>query len=477
MKFDYTPPPTLRRFMLSEKRVRAVRGPVGSAKSTACAMELLRRACAAPIQDDNIRRSKGVIVRNTLQQLKTTNLVTIEQLFRPIMTHKVSDATIQIRIPASGGQPAVEADWLMLPLDTPENIQRLLSLELTYGWVSEFREVPLEIVEGVLMRLGRYPSPVMLSHLPEEQRRYWYGLIMESNSFTEDSPWFEKLEENLPANWDYFVQPGAFDPGAENRENLPPSYYEDLMESNSPDWVDQYVHNRIGPSLSGQAVFRSSFIHDFHVAKAALTPTPGYPLIIGMDTGRNPAAIIAQMDMRGRLLVFASMWAKNMGMEKFLKTYVRPALQQTKFLGNPAYLVLDPACRQKAQFGEESVLDGVKRAGFVAIPAMTNAIDPRLRAVEKFLLGQIDGTGMMLIDPEGCGDLILALGSRYKYKLKKDGVTLEEIPEKLHPWSDLADALQYTCLGTESNLRGRVMHRMGFDQHGSAQEPSASGWS
>ena len=46
--FDYKPPPTLRDFMLSDKRVRAVRGPVGSAKSSACAMELLRRSCQAP---------------------------------------------------------------------------------------------------------------------------------------------------------------------------------------------------------------------------------------------------------------------------------------------------------------------------------------------------------------------------------------------------------------------------------------------
>lgn len=466
MKFDYTPPPTLRRFMVSNARVRAVRGPVGSAKSTACAMELFRRSCEAPMQADGIRRSKWVIVRNTLQQLKTTNLVTIQQLLRPVTNYKVSDQTLQLRL------PGVESDWLLLPLDTPENVQRLLSLELTGAWVSEFREIDPEIVQSVLSRCGRYPSRAVLN---ETQGDYWYGLIMESNSFTEDSPWFEQLEEKLPTNWEYFVQPGAFDPGAENRENLPPRYYEDLMESNTEDWVDQYIHNKIGPSLSGQAVFRKSFIHSFHVAEGPLIPQPGLPIAIGLDTGRNPAAVLGQIDTRGRLLVFDAVYAENMGMDLFLTTVLRPLLNHEKYAATPAYLVIDPACRQRSQIGEENVLEAVKRNGFSAIPAQTNNIDPRLRAVEKFLVEQRAGGAAILFDPQGCRDLVLAMGSRYRYKIKKD-TTLEEKPEKLHPWSDLADALQYLCLGTSSNMRGKIMRMLTPNVHDVQPEAAASGW-
>ena len=77
--------------------------------------------------------------------------------------------------------------------------------------MSEFREIDPEIVESILSRLGRYPSRAMLT---EEQWDYPYGVMMETNSFSEDSPWYERLEENLPSNWDYFVQPGAFDPAS-----------------------------------------------------------------------------------------------------------------------------------------------------------------------------------------------------------------------------------------------------------------------
>jgi hypothetical protein len=465
--FDYKPPPTLRDFMLSDKRVRAVRGPVGSAKSSACAMELLRRSCQAPKDiTDGVRRSRFVISRNTLQQLRTTNLVTIQALIRPLTHFKVSEQTIQIRL------PGVESDWLLLPLDTPDNVDRLLSLELTGAWISEFREIDPELVQAALSRCGRYPSP---KNLREEDKDYWYGLFMETNSFSEDSPWYKLLEEDLPKNWGYFVQPGAFDPKAENRENLPPRYYEDLLESNTPEWVDQYIHNKISPSLSGQAVFRNSFDHNFHVSDHALNPIPGYPLIIGMDTGRNPAAVVGQIDHIGRLLVLASVWAENIGMENFLSTHLTPLLSTERFAGLAAYLVLDPACRQRSQIGEESVIDCARRQGYQAVPAMTNAIEPRLRAVEKFLIEQRNGGPAMLFDPVNAHDLVLAMQSRYRYKKKKDH-SLESKPEKLHPWSDLADSCQYLALGTQSNLRGRMMARLGRDTTKAGPEPTASGW-
>ena len=441
MNFDYNPPPVLKKFMRSNARVRAVRGPVGSAKTTACIMELFRRSCEAPIQADGVRRSRMVIVRNTLQQLKTTCLVSAQQLLRPVISYKVSDATIKLRM------PGIESDWLLLPLDTEENIQRLLSLELTAAWISEFREIDVEIVQAVLSRCGRYPSRAAIS---DEQADYWYGLVMETNSFSEDSGWYEQLEVTRPGNWDYFVQPGAFEPNAENREFLPPSYYEDLMESNTPQWCEQYIHNKITPSLSGQAVFRRNFNTDFHVAKDELIPVRGYPMAIGLDTGRNPAATITQMDHRGRLLVLEALSSANMGMEQFLATKLQPALTKTRYSGIPSYLVLDPACRQRSQIGEESVIQACQRLGWQSIPAQTNAIEPRLRAVDKFLCEQRDGGPAILFDPVYTPELIISMQSKYRFKIKKVDKTLEDKPEKLHPWSDLC-----FVAGTPISVGGR----------------------
>jgi len=399
-----------------------------SGKSVAMVMEILRRASEMPPSSDGVRRSRCVIVRNTLQQLKSTCLVTFMEWLRPIARWKVSDATIYLEFTPADGIP-VYCEVLLLPLDTPENQQRLLSLELTFAWVSEFREIPLEIVQAVFSRCGRYPSRANLED-------YWYGVAGETNSFSEDSDYYQFLEVDPPSNVDYFIQPGGMDSDAENRENLPKRYYEDLIEANDEAWVSQYVHNQITESLSGQAVFAKSFKPDFHITDNRLYPRPGAPIIIGMDTGRNPAAVFGQMDVRGRLLVFGSVYAENVGMEKFLATVVKPFIAE-RFQGSGEFVVsIDPAARQRSQVGEESVKDAVQRLGFSVHIAPTNDISPRLRAVERFLNTQVDGKAGLLFERMTNETLIRALKTDYRYKRMKSG-DLEEKPDKGHPESDL----------------------------------------
>lgn len=447
---EYTPPATLARFMRSNARVRIVRGPVGSGKSTAAATELLRRAAEQAPGPDGVRRSRGVIVRNTLQQLESTALETIMGMYRSVLSYRPSDHVVQVRM------GDVHADWILMPLDRPENVQRLLSLELTYAWLSEIRELPPQILRDVLSRCGRFPS--MMHGGPS-----WYGVWGETNSFSEDSEWFKELEQCAPdaqgvyhpkANWDYFVQPGARDPGAENLENLTPTYYADLIEANSTEWVEQYVDNRITPSLAGEAVFRASFNREFHIANEELEPVPGALMVIGLDFGRTPTAVVTQMDPRGRILVLDECFGDNMGIEKFLDDILRP-LVNNRYLRFQMGIVGDPAGISRTQVGEESVFDAIKRKGFAAQPAQTNNIEPRLRAVEKWLVQQRDGKAALLVSPR-CANLIRAMSSMYRYGRKKDG-SLHPTPEKTHPWSDLADALQYAVLGHSGRIASKFM--------------------
>jgi len=463
---NYTAPPTLSKFMQSNQRVRIVRGPVGSGKSSGMVMELLRRAFEQqPDPKDGKRRSRFVIVRNTMPQLKTTSMKTISELLRGIATYEAQNHTFWIKV------NDVESEWIMLPLDTPENVQRLLSLDLTAGWLSELRELPPQILLDVLSRCGRYPS--MMNGGPS-----WYGVIGETNSFSEDSPWNKILEEKdlmgkpLPATWGYWVQPGARDPGAENRENLVPGYYEDLIESNSPEWVEQYIDNRVAPSLSGEAVFRSSFKTSFHVAPTTILPIPGTLVIVGIDFGRNPAAVITQTDPRGRLVVLDEAVAVGMGVEQFVTTILRPMLAHPKYSRLPIGIVGDPSGVARGQIGEESVFAALKRMGFSSQPAQTNNIEPRLRAVEKWLLQSRDGGAALLISPH-CTTLILAMQSRYRYAKKKDG-TIKPMPDKNHPWSDIADAFQYAVLGHSGTVLSRL-NRIRRDNN-MARQTSSAGW-
>jgi len=299
----------------------------------------------------------------------------------------------------------------------------------------------------------------------------WYGLIGETNSFSEDSPWKERLEDALPSNWEYVIQPGARDPKADWLQYLVPTYYDDLVESNTDEWIEQYVDNQITPSLSGQAVFKNTFSHDFHVSETPLVPDRGYPLCIGMDFARHPAAIITQVDHRGRFLCFEEVEHANCGIEKFINEYLVPVLNRQKYANMPIYVVGDPSGANRGQVGEESVFDAVKRLGYVAYPASTNFIDPRLRAVEAYLIRQYGGKAAFLIDPKGCPLLIRAMQSEYKYKIKRDG-EIDNKPDKRRPWADLADALQYAALGSNARLRGRLMR----PTQPATAPPPAAGW-
>ena len=450
--------------MSSDQRIRVIRGPVGSGKSSGMVMELLRRGLQqAPDPNDGIRRTRFAIVRNTFPQLKTTSAKTISELLRGVANYKAQDHVFEIKF------GDVYSEWILLALDTPENVQRLLSLDLTGGWLSELRELPPQILLDVLSRCGRYPS--MRNGGPS-----WYGVIAESNSWNADSPWNRILEEKdlmgkpLPPTWGYWVQPGARDPYAENREHLVPGYYEDLLESNSKEWCEQYIDNMITPSLSGEAVFRASFKTEFHVAKQELVPIVGSMLIIGMDFGRNPACVILQLDPRGRLVVLDELMEQGMGCEQFIGTKLRPLLAQPKYNRLPAGVVGDPSGVSRGQIGEESVFQMMKRLGLSAQPAQTNNIEPRLRAVEKWLLSQRDGGAAILFSPN-CRTLILSMQSRYRYARTKAG-TLQPVPEKLHPYSDICDALQYGVLGCSGTVLGRLIKV----KRPPEKAPSSLGW-
>jgi hypothetical protein len=222
--------------------------------------------------------------------------------------------------------------------------------------------------------------------------------------------------------------------------------------------VRRYVHAQYGNDPSGSAVFRESFRRDFHTADA-VDPVLGYPLIVSQDFGRNPCGLIGQMDHRGRLLVLEELVSEDMGLELHIHRALRPALMQARYLGLSNYVIGDPAGRQRSTSYEETSFDLLKRNGLNAYPAPTNDIDKRLRSVDAFFLQQRDGGPAIIIDKGRCPKLIQALNGLYRYAKRRNG-QLAPLPDKTHPWSDLADALQYMCLAAHGGLTDYVSNHM-----------------
>jgi hypothetical protein len=213
-----------------------------------------------------------------------------------------------------------------------------------------------------------------------------------------------------------------------------------------------YVHGKWGRSLSGTPVYQRTFTQDFHVAKEHIKPIQNmdYPITIGIDFGRTPAAVFMQRDPRGRVLVLSELTSENMGIETFISTRLQPHIGNT-YPGYQFIAAPDPAGFMKQQLNEMTLVDALKNAGFKCVKPPSNKPDLRIQAVERLLTQQLDGKAMFLVSPE-CTSLIKGFRSGYRYKVKKNG-ELEDSPDK-NESSHVHDALQYGASVIDMNIRG-----------------------
>jgi hypothetical protein len=424
--------------MRSQAFFRLLAGPVGSGKTSSCIWEILRRGCEQAAGPDGIRRTRWAIVRQTLQQLRMTVLLDVLTWFRPIARYKVADQVIILAV----GDVFIEI--LLIPLEDPEDQKRLLSSQLTFCWMSEAIEMDADLIPAIAGRVGRYPSKV-------DGGPTFYGIIADTNMPTLGSPWHTLMDEP-PPGYAIFIQPGGLQPDAENLENLPDgiNYYLRLMHGKNQSWIDRYVHAKYGEDPGGTAVHRESFKMAFHVLPEIET-TPGQMLLIGQDFGRNPCSLIGQVDHRGRVNILKEVVAEDIGLELHVTKFLKPILFSESFAGHMVAAVGDPSGGARESIREETPMLAMIRLGIPCFPAPTNDPDARVRSVDAILQKQIDGGPALRVSRSGCPMLVRALQGAYRYAKTKGGET-KALPEKKHPWSDLADALQYICLVINSGM-------------------------
>jgi hypothetical protein len=366
----------------------------------------------------------------------------------------------------------VESEWLFIALDTPDDVRKALSLETTFLWGNEARELHPDVVDGLLGRLNRYPS--MKDGGPTRS-----CALFDTNMPDEDTWWHDKME-NPPSNWAVYLQPAAIlkpakyvelyneeaeeilldkdgeewvvNPGADNYDHLPKQYYPNLIPGKTEDWLRVYLRSEYGRSLSGTPVYEKTFTYDFHVAPEPLKYIKGenYPIIIGVDFGRTPAAVFKQRDARGRVITLGELTAENMGIETFVRTRLNPYIANN-LSGGTFLCAPDPAGFAKQQLNEMTLVDVLKKEGFKCVRPPTNNPELRIQAVERLLNQQLEGKAMYLID-KSCETLIKGFRYGYRYKIKKNG-ELEDRPDK-NEFSHVHDANQYADSVIDMNIRG-----------------------
>jgi hypothetical protein len=458
-------------FHKSDSFVRGIKGPVGSSKSSGCVMELFTRAMEQKAFNGR-RRTRWAVLRRTYPELKSTTIKTwcewIPPQAAPMKWDSPITSVFNQTLP-DGTQ--MEMEVLFFPLERPEDVDNLASLELTGGWINEAREMALPILEKLTERVGRFPPQ-------KEGGPTWTGVIMDTNPPDTDSWWFKlaagvdadmvesmgKIEEKLREHgqlregqklYEFFDQPGgliqlpdgsfADNPAAENIANLPGGYgyYYKIAANKKREYIKTQILGEYGATIDGKPVYEHDYNDDLHCEKAKADPIPKQPIIMGLDYGRSPAAVLCQLTPRGQLRVIDELVGYDMGIGVFAEDILKPHLA----LHYRDYEILpvgDPA-GMAPESDERSAFDVLQSHGIVAIPAHTNKLTGRLEAVKHFLSRMPDGQPAFALNRK-CELLRKGFLGKYHYRrVMASFDRFKDIPEK-DDYSHPHDALQYAAL-------------------------------
>lgn len=421
-------------FLQSDAFVCGIRGPIGSGKSTACVMKLLRHVRRQSVGADGRRHARYAVIRNTYPELKTTTIKTWTQWIPQSLGRWRDQGPPSHHILA----PDLDLEVLFIALDRPDDIAKLLSLELTGAWINEAREVPKAVLDALTGRVGRYPA-VRNGGCVEPQ------IWMDTNSPDVDHWWYRLAEEETPDEFAFYAQPGGLKPGAENLANLPNGYYERASAGKDEDWIAVYIRSDYGFVCEGKPVYPEyrDAVHcrEFEISRSL-------PLWIGLDFGLTPAAVFGQRTAMGAWRWHSELVCEDMGAWRFGEllrgTFAEryPGISIAGITGDPS-----GDARQPGDTDERSVFQILAACGIQALQARTN--DPVLRreAVAYALNRMVDGTPGLLIHPQ-CRMLRKAMAGAYSYRrVQISGEErFRDKPDK-NMYSHVAEAAQYLMLG------------------------------
>lgn len=451
-------------FCLDNHEVACVMGPVGSAKTTASMLRLARHAYEQP-PHDGIARTRFAIVRNTGPQLTDTTMKSWFRLFPTDNRFRKYTSTTKTqtwRFVPKGQKHVIHAEFMFRALDDEEDVANLLSLEVTGFYFNELREINTSIFAHAGRRKGRFPGAM-------DGGCRWSGIIADTNPWPQTSEYHEMFVAAKRDGYAFFKQPGGMEPNAENLENLEQTpetlklpwndparraqgrtYYEKALRDYNKYDADTMVHCKYGTSRAGKPCFPSYDDNAHCKPFELLKDSDGrVPVKIGWDnTGRHPAALISQRTANGQWRARYEVIGDGMGLKQHAATVAAFLAEKI-----PTYriekITCDPAGAAKgADDLDMRMVIQRQFPGVTVVNARTNDIETRLAAGEDVFRRMVNGEPAILIHPD-CKILRTACLSKYQFrKLKLAGEErFTETPDKISPFADIADALQYLLLG------------------------------
>ena len=472
MNLDFSRSPTIWKFLNDDKAfVRGLIGPVGSGKSYACCAEIFRRAVEQkPSPRDGIKYSRAVVVRNSYPMLRTTTLKTWLELFPEDTWGPVRMAppiTHHLKLPAREGAAGIDLEVIFLALDSERDTKKLLSLEISHAFCNESRELPVSVIEALTHRIGRYPTKADGGCTAP-------GIWLDSNPSDSDS-WLHRVAVREPITgkfaWNFYHQPPGvleatadevpdknpeaqgytraankwwkINPAAENYNNLPSGYYQQLLGGKQVDWIKCYAAGQWTYVKEGKPVW-PEFDSDLMVSD--LTIDPMSTVYVGLDFGLTPAAVFAQRTKHGTWHVIGELVTFSMGLHRFAE--LLKSEMEIRFDRQNFEIYGDPAGSQRDATYEHTSFEHLKTMGILARPTHSNVFRIRREASALPMTRLIDSKPGLLVDRQ-CERLIKSLSGGYHFKRVSMGSGQErfkDVPNK-NEHSHVGDAFGYCMLG------------------------------
>lgn len=448
MEIEYNATPTIGRFHADRSFVKGIMGPVGSGKSTGCCWEIMKRSQEQRSSPKGKKKTRWAVIRNTYRELKDTTLNTWFDWFPEDIFGKFNWGDMRHSIYYG----PIEMEVLFRALDKPQDIAKLLSLELTGAWINEAREIPKGILDTLTDRVGRYPSK-------RDGGATYSGVILDTNPPDDDHWWYKLAEEEPPVGWRFFRQPGGLievdgifkeNPKAENLKNLEDHYYLTRLAGKDLDYIRVYYCGQYGFVREGKEVW-PEYVDAVHCPGTPWELNPLLPIYVGLDFGLTPAAVFGQRGVLHNWTIFDELVTEDMGATRFAKLlgqHIRNKYPKFKFM-----IYGDPAGDFRSQTDEKTPFQVLRANGIDAVPANTNDFTIRRDAVGNVLMSMYDGKPAFQLTTQA-KVLRKALTGGYCYRrLQVSGQEkFAEKPDKNNKYSHVAEALQYMFLGAGEGL-------------------------
>lgn len=450
-----------------------IQGPIESGTSTASCQKIWRLACQQEPDAFGVRRTKWIVTRRTYKELRQTTVSTWLSWFpedkwgqfirAEPMVHDLRQKTTagwELRDHPSMDGTKVDCQVIFMALDNAEEAEeKLASQEITGFFMNEGQFTEKGVVTELLSRCHRFPAK-------KDGGCTWSGGWMDMNAPREghwvpymrgDIPLPPEMEPEekeafvKPKDWTFFVQPPGLietmvdgkpvyseNPLAENQKWIQEPYMEKIR-GQTRRWINQRVLNKVGLYMAGKAVY-PTFSETDHINLEDTHPVQGVPMIVGLDFGRDPAAVFMQ-EVSGVWTVFSEVIGDTMSAQKFAPIVKRHAAKN--YAGFAFEWWGDPRGGDGQQATEETAFDVFRKYGMVVLPATTdNNIELRRSTVEAVL----DRRNGFKVNPKAMV-LRRALAGGHHYRAIKGAPGMFSPKPVKGPYSHPVDALENGLIG------------------------------